>query len=129
MTDLNIAITGAAGRMGQMLIKAVANAPGVNVSGALERKGHAAIGLDAGPLVGLPALGVAVADNAAQAFHGADAILDFTAPAATVLFAEHAAKHGLIHVIGTTGLAETDFAALRASAKKARIGGDGSRAV
>ncbi len=121
MTDLNIAVTGAAGRMGQMLIKAIASAPGVALSGALERKGHAATGLDAGTVVGLPALGVAVSDTPASAFHGADAIMDFTAPAATLVFAAHAAQYGLIHVIGTTGLAETDFAALRIAAKKARI--------
>ena len=72
--------------------------------GAVERAGAAELGQDAGVLAGLGANGVTVTDDPLPLFAKADGVLDFTAPAATVAFAELAAQARIVHVIGTTGL-------------------------
>jgi 4-hydroxy-tetrahydrodipicolinate reductase len=100
---MKIAVMGAAGRMGRELIKAVASTPGCQVSGGVEPSGSAAIGADLGTLAGLEPLGVAVNSDFEKVISSADAILDFTSPRATAEFAQLAAKHGVVHVIGTTG--------------------------
>ena len=121
MTDMRLVVTGAAGRMGQALIRAVQRTPGVSLAAALEREGSSVLGRDAGEMAGAGALGVAITSDAAAAIKDADGILDFTAPAASVAFAASAAEVGIVHVIGTTGLSEADFASLRASAQRATI--------
>lgn len=121
MTDLGLAVVGAGGRMGRTLVRAITQTPGVSVVGALERPASAVLGQDAGVLAGLPALGVPVLDDMAKAFARADAIIDFTAPEATRAFCAFAAARGLIHVIGTTGLSDADFSAIREAGKRAAI--------
>ena len=121
MSDLRLAVVGAAGRMGRMLVKTISEAEGVVVAGALERQGSPSIGKDAGILAGLPALGIPVLDDEEAVFARCDGIIDFTSPASTVAFARRAAARKMIHVIGTTGLSETDMAAIRASAAEATI--------
>lgn len=122
MTRLRIIIAGAGGRMGQANIRAVAAHPGLELAGALDRPGSAAIGRDAGALAGLEPLGVAVSDNAEALVEKADAIIDFSAPLASVALAQLAAAHGLVHVIGTTGCLEAEDAAIAEAGRKgARI--------
>ena len=121
MSEMRLVVVGAAGRMGRMLIQAVAEEPACRLVGAVERAGSPVLGTDAGFLAGLGELGMAVTDDAPAAFGRADAVLDFTAPEATLLFAAAAARAGLVHVVGTTGLSESDIAALRAAAAAARI--------
>jgi 4-hydroxy-tetrahydrodipicolinate reductase len=119
---MRLVVVGAAGRMGRMLARTVAESEGCRLVGALERPGSPALGADMGALAACPDLaGLAVTDEARALFAGADGVLDFTAPAATVAFAELAAEFGLVHVVGTTGLSETDLSALRAAASRARI--------
>ncbi len=122
MSDVpGIVITGGSGRMGQMLIKSVLASDTCKLAGVLEREGHDWVGQDVGVAMGGAAVGVSVSDNVADTFSGAQAVIDFTAPAATVAFAELAAKAGLVHVIGTTGLTDDDIAALNATAEKGVI--------
>ncbi len=121
MADMRLVVTGAAGRMGQALIRAILRTPGVVLAGALERDGTPALGRDAGELAGAGSAGLTVTSDAKAALANADGILDFTAPAASVTFAGLAAGKSLVHVIGTTGLSEADFAALHESAKRATI--------
>ncbi|AWN48825.1 4-hydroxy-tetrahydrodipicolinate reductase [Methylobacterium terrae] len=118
---MRLVVVGASGRMGRMLIQAVAEAEGCTLSGAIEREGSPALGQDAGVLAGLPPLGVPVTDDPLPAFAEADGVLDFTAPAATVFYAELAAQARIVHVVGTTGLSPDDFAKLKAAAFHARI--------
>ncbi|MCC0808347.1 4-hydroxy-tetrahydrodipicolinate reductase [Methylobacterium sp. W2] len=118
---MRLAVVGAEGRMGRMLIRAVAEAEGCTLSGAVEREGSPALGQDAGALAGLPPLGVTVSDDPLTVFAATDGVLDFTAPAATTFFAELAAQARIVHVVGTTGLAEADIAKLTAAAHHARI--------
>ncbi|MCU0831135.1 MAG: 4-hydroxy-tetrahydrodipicolinate reductase [Rhizobiaceae bacterium] len=115
--QMNIVVTGAAGRMGRALIRALTETPGARLSAALERDGSPFIGQDAGTLAGLEPNGISVSTDAVAAIAAADGILDFTAPAATVSFAELAAQARAVHIVGTTGLATEHMAALKAAAR------------
>ncbi len=117
MDELKILVSGAGGRMGAAIIRAVSESEGLVLSGALERADSDAIGKDAGVLAGLPPLGIVVTNDMNAALEGADAIVDFTAPAATVALAREAAKRGLIHIIGTTGCTAEDEVALHEAAE------------
>jgi 4-hydroxy-tetrahydrodipicolinate reductase len=121
MTDMRLVVAGAAGRMGRMLVKAIAETDGCKLTGALERQGSISRGEDAGLLAGVGKLSVLISDDADAALAEADGLLDFTAPAATVDFAARAAAAGLVHVVGTTGLSDADFAKLREAAQRARL--------
>jgi 4-hydroxy-tetrahydrodipicolinate reductase len=116
-----IVVTGASGRMGQMLIRAVCDSDRAQLVGAIERPGHDWLGRDVGEAMGGAALGVTVEEDPLEAFARARAVLDFSAPAATVAFAGYAAQARICHVIGTTGLSEEDLAALDAAARHAVI--------
>lgn len=118
MTDLpGIVVTGASGRMGRMLIETVRQSESARIAGAIERPGHDWIGRDLGSCLGGTDMGVIVSDDPATAFKGAQAVLDFTAPSATVAFAQAAAKTGAAHIIGTTGFAPEDLTAIAEAAK------------
>ena len=121
MDDLRIVVTGAAGRMGRMLVKAVHDTHGCKLVGALERQGSVAVGEDAGLLAGIGKATVKITDNPLEALLNADALLDFTTPANTVELAGLSAQAKLVHVIGTTGLLENDFAKLQAASRHAVI--------
>ena len=122
MADIpGIVITGASGRMGQALIKAVLAAKTCRLVGALERPGHDWVGQDIGTAMGGQPAGLTVTDDAAELFAKAQAVIDFTAPAATVGFAALAAQAGAVHVIGTTGLSDDDLTAISRAAHQAVI--------
>jgi 4-hydroxy-tetrahydrodipicolinate reductase len=120
-TAMRLVVVGAAGRMGQALIRAISRSPGVVLSGAIEREGSAAIGQDASIQAGAGSSAVAITTDALLAFAEADGVLDFTVPAASVSFAALAAQARLVHVIGTTGFSEADFAKLRAASRHAVV--------
>jgi 4-hydroxy-tetrahydrodipicolinate reductase len=108
MADIRLLIAGAGGRMGCALVRAAAETPGFVVTGAFESEGSPAIGKDAGELAGLGALGVKIAADPSPLAEHADAIVDFTVPAASVAHAAFAARAKLVHVIGTTGFSADD---------------------
>ncbi len=119
--DYAIVVMGVSGRMGRMLVQAVSEAPGARLVAALERPGHDWLGRDAGEACGLGALGVKVTDDPLEAMAKAQAVLDFTVPAATVEMADLAAQARAVHVIGTTGLSAADLARLSLAARHAII--------
>ena len=121
MSDMKIAVMGAAGRMARELVRTIHAAQGCVVAGAIEPPGSAALGQDAGMLAGVGELGVPVTSDALEIVARVDGILDFTMPKATVEFAGLAANARIVHVIGTTGLSETDEAAIKAAARHATI--------
>ena len=121
MTAIRVAVAGASGRMGRTLIRALAEAEDMRLAFALELPGHAELGKDAGVLAGLPATGIALSDDPLVALAASDAVLDFTAPAASVPLAELAAQARIVHVIGTTGFSEADLVRLNAAARHAVI--------
>lgn len=116
-----IVITGASGRMGQMLVKAVVASGKARLVGCIERAGNPWLGRDIGEVIGGPALGVEVSDDPLPAFAKAQAVIDFTSPAATVEFAAIAAQARAVHVVGTTGLEAEHHAKLDAAARHAVI--------
>ena len=120
MSDMRLVVAGAGGRMGRTLIKAIAESKGLALAGALEQAGPL-IGQDAGVLAGLGANGIKLATDAAPLLANADGILDFTIPKATVELAGLAAKAGIVHVIGTTGLSSEEEAKIREAARAAII--------
>jgi 4-hydroxy-tetrahydrodipicolinate reductase len=107
--------------MGRTLIRALNEAEGMTLAFALERPGHSELGKDAGALSGVPSKGVVLTDDPLTALAGSDAVLDFTAPAASVPLSELVAQARIVHVIGTTGFSEEELARLRASARHAVI--------
>jgi 4-hydroxy-tetrahydrodipicolinate reductase len=108
---LNIAIAGASGRMGRALLEAIAAAPDMRLSAALERAGSPLLGRDAGELVGTSQQ-VAIRDDFDAALKGAHALIDFTRPEATLAHIEACKRHGVALVIGTTGFDEAGKAAI-----------------
>jgi 4-hydroxy-tetrahydrodipicolinate reductase len=118
---MRLIVVGAGGRMGRMLVRAVAQSAGVTLAGAVEHAASPLIGQDAGALAGLSPLGVAVTDDALPLAVAADGILDFTTPAATLEFAALAAQARIAHIVGTTGLEEEHLHKLRLAANHAPI--------
>ena len=122
MTNLpGIVVTGASGRMGQMLIRTVVASERARLVGAIERKGHSWVGKDIGVAMGGAALDVAVSDDPLEVIAHAHAVIDFTAPAASVEFAGLAAQARCVHVIGTTGMTEDDLDKIEAAARHAIV--------
>lgn len=100
---LNIAVTGAAGRMGARLINAVTQADNMCLCGAIEHAGHPGCGQDAGILAGCGELGVKVVDELRTGLAQADILIDFTFPEVTLENARVCAEMGKGLVIGSTG--------------------------
>ncbi|MBL0370517.1 4-hydroxy-tetrahydrodipicolinate reductase [Rhizobium sp. KVB221] len=124
MTDTEmkmVVVAGAAGRMGQTLLKAIHAAAGMRIHAAIEREGSAAIGKDAGDVCGIGPIGVPITADPLEAFVKADAVIDFTSPASTVEFAALAAQARIVHIIGTTGCSQDDVEKIKAASRHARI--------
>ena len=122
MGDLpGLVVTGASGRMGQTLIRLAQDSDRLRLVGCLERAGHPWIGRDVGEAMGGSPIGVMVTDDALEAFARAQAVVDFTSPAATVEFAALAAQARAVHVIGTTGLEAEHLARIEAASHHAVI--------
>jgi len=120
-TALKIGVIGCAGRMGQMLVRTVAANDRCLVVGGSEQPRSAAVGRDLGLVAGIDALGVSIIDDPGELFTQADAVLEFTSPAATVQHVEFAAKKKKIHIIGTTGFEPPQMAVLHRAAKQTAI--------
>ena len=118
---MKIGIVGCAGRMGRMLIAEVLRTKGAKLGGGTELAKSPLIGTDLGTLVGQKAAGVKVTSDAKALFESCDAVIDFTAPAATLAHADLAAKFGTALIVGTTGLPASAKARLKTSAKKTVI--------
>lgn len=121
MSDMGLVVVGAAGRMGQTLIRTVADIAGARIVGAVERSGSPMLGRDAGEIAGVGTSGVIIGDDPLPIFAKADGVLDFSIPAATVEFAGYAAQARIVHVVGTTGCTPDDDAKIAAAARHATI--------
>lgn len=118
---MKLVVVGAAGRMGQTLIRVIHETPGVELHAAVERESSPFIGRDAGELSGLGTIGVPVTNDALAAFVHADGVIDFTSPKSSVEFATLSAQARIVHVIGTTGCSNEDEARFEAAARHARV--------
>jgi 4-hydroxy-tetrahydrodipicolinate reductase len=117
---MKIAVAGAAGRMGKMLIEAIQQSGDMQLSGALEVASSPAIGHDAGQTLGFTTNALVTTDIA-QALKGADALIDFTRPEATLGNLIHCAAHGIKVVIGTTGFSDEQKAQIAQAATKTSV--------
>jgi 4-hydroxy-tetrahydrodipicolinate reductase len=100
---INIAVCGAAGRMGQRIVNSIIEAEGVRFSGALERPGHPLAGQDVGLIAGCGELGVAVSDDLNGVIAACDVMIDFTAPKVSLKNLEACGLQKKAIVIGSTG--------------------------
>ena len=121
MSEMKLAVMGAAGRMGQVLVRTVHETEGCVVAGGTEAPGSDAVGKDVGALAGLDPLGVTITDDPLALFAEIDGILDFTVPAASVEFAALTAQARIVHVMGTTGFTGEDEERIAAAARHASI--------
>ncbi|WP_417550839.1 4-hydroxy-tetrahydrodipicolinate reductase [Methylophaga sp.] len=115
---INIAINGAAGRMGRCLIQAVAETEGLQLSAAIDRPESSLIGVDAGELAGVGKLGVMLSADLELATKQSDVIIDFTIPEATMALLPLCAQNQCRPVIGTTGFDEAQKQLIQQTADK-----------
>lgn len=114
---VKVIVAGAAGRMGQRIIHMVRNHPNLELSGAFEAAGHPAIGQDAGAVSGLGTTGISITTGVESVIEQGDVLIDFTFHAATMQFAQAAARFGKAMIVGTTGLSGEELATLQQLAR------------
>ena len=117
---MKIAVAGASGRMGRMLVEAIAAAPDAVLAGALDVAGSPAVGTDAGAFSG-QLTGVAIESDLALGLAQARFLIDFTRPEGTLKHVAYCAEHGIKVIIGTTGFDAEGKAAIRSAAEKTAI--------
>lgn len=103
-----IAITGAAGRMGKVLIEATRANSAAALTAAIVRPSSTLVGVDAGEFAGVGKLNVKTIGDIAQAIEEFDVLIDFSSPAATLANLKICAAHGKAIVIGTTGFNDAE---------------------
>lgn len=116
---MKLAIAGASGRMGRMLIEAALAEPGFGVAAALDRADSPDLGRDCGDFLGR-ATGTRVTSELA-ALAGCDVLIDFTRPEATLAHLAACSAAGVNMVIGTTGLDDAAKAAIRHASERIAI--------
>jgi 4-hydroxy-tetrahydrodipicolinate reductase len=117
----NIAVAGAAGRMGRQLLSAIFERNDVSLGGATEHPSSDAIGTDAGLLVGSSSRGVKLVSDIAEVDSSFNTIVDFTSPGNTVALLRYAAENSKSMVIGTTGLSADDLDLMHKAAEQTAI--------
>lgn len=117
---LKLVIAGASGRMGRMLIETVLNASGVVLHGSLDSPTSAFIGHDAGDFLGQKT-GVLINNDVDATLAGADCLIDFTRPEATIGYLKACATHGVNAVIGTTGFDDAGKTAIAHAAQSVGV--------
>lgn len=115
-----IAIAGASGRMGQMLIEAVQATDDCTLTGALDIAGSHALGTDAGAFSGR-ASGVHITADLRQGLQNSQVLIDFTRPEGTLAHLQMCRQLGVAAVIGTTGFSEAQKAEIAATSKDIAI--------
>ena len=113
-----VAVFGALGRMGQMIMKGLLEKPEASLSAAIERPGCPALGHDVGPSLGAGNLGVTLLDDPRQGLEAANVYIDFSSLEASLNHLETAVSMGVAAVIGVTGYSADDQAKLQAAAQK-----------
>ncbi len=116
----HIAIAGASGRMGQMLIEAVHASDDCLLTGALDISGSTAIGLDASAFAGRSS-SVLIQSNLRQGLAKSGVLIDFTRPEGTLAHLAVCRDMGVKLVIGTTGFSDAQKAEIAAAAKDIAI--------
>jgi len=118
--SLRIAVAGASGRMGKMLIETVLAADDADLVGALDVTGSPSIGSDPGASWGINT-GIQITDQFEKGLASAKYLIDFTRPEGTLNHARYCANHGIHMIIGTTGLTEEQQQELASYSEKIAI--------
>ena len=118
---IRVAVVGAVGRMGRMLLEAVAGDEQCQLGAAVIKQGESLLGVDAGELVGVGSLGVPLTDDLASVVDDFDVLIDFTTPQATMAHVELCRVHGKGIVIGTTGLSQEQKDTLAQAAQETAV--------
>ena len=113
-----VIVAGAGGRMGRRLISLVKDSDTLTLVGALEGKGHAALGRDAGEVAGCGRTGVKVSEDLTALLGNGEVVVDFSAPAATLDHVKAVAQCRRAIVIGTTGFSSSDLDELKMLARQ-----------
>ncbi len=111
---IRVGVLGAGGRMGQAIITALSDWPGLTLAGAIERAGHPSCGLPAGP--GHDGT-LTVCSNIGAIAHKCDVLIDFSVPAALAASLEAAQEGRCALLVGTTGLSAPHHAMIDAAAR------------
>lgn len=117
---IRIVIAGVSGRMGQALLEGVFADDALALHAAVDRADSAQMGKDAGESLG-NASGIKITSDIDAALQGADVLIDFTRPAATMAYLAACKKANVKHVIGTTGFSVEEKAAIESAAKETSI--------
>jgi 4-hydroxy-tetrahydrodipicolinate reductase len=116
-----VVIAGAAGRMGQALVRCSQKMEDIELVGATEHDQHEALGQDVGEIAGIGPVGVTLTANLSEALAEADVVIDFTYHTAVPVNVKTAAAMGRAAVVGTTALDETETAVVERAADKVPI--------
>ncbi len=117
---LRIAIAGASGRMGRMLIEAVLQADDCQLAGALDLPGSPALGQDASAFLGRTS-GVPIVSDLREGLAQAQVLIDFTRPEGTLAHLQVCRELGVKLVVGTTGFSEEQKAQIAQGAQDVAI--------
>jgi 4-hydroxy-tetrahydrodipicolinate reductase len=115
---INVIVAGAAGRMGCRLVALIRDSTVLTLSGAIEGKGHRALGSDAGEIAGCGHAGVPITDDFTALLDRGEVVVDFSAPEATLHHLRAMAKHRRAMVIGTTGFSALQLEELQSLASQ-----------
>lgn len=118
---INVAITGAGGRMGKALIEAVTQTEGMQFSAAIERPDSTLVGVDSGELAGIGRNGISVVSSLQEVVGQFDVLIDFSTPVSTSANVELCVEHGKKIVIGTTGFDQQQLQQIEQASKKTAI--------
>ncbi|MDO4968141.1 MAG: 4-hydroxy-tetrahydrodipicolinate reductase [Comamonadaceae bacterium] len=119
-SPLRVAVAGASGRMGRMLVEAIQNSADCTLTAALDLPHSPAIGTDAAAFLGQTS-GVLIESNLKSALSKADFLIDFTRPEGTMAHLAVCAALGVKVVIGTTGFTEAQKEQIAAYAQRTAI--------
>jgi 4-hydroxy-tetrahydrodipicolinate reductase len=115
-----VAIAGASGRMGRMLIEAVTRSDDCRLSGALDVAASPDIGNDATGFLGR-ASGVIIHSDLALGLSKSKVLIDFTRPEGTMAHLDACVQAGVNLVIGTTGFSDEQKARIAQAAERIAI--------
>ncbi|MGI6165393.1 MAG: 4-hydroxy-tetrahydrodipicolinate reductase [Limnochordia bacterium] len=119
MSTIRVAVSGAAGKMGQEVVRALQKEADLKLVAAFD---PSAKGQDAGEVAGIGHLGVTIEQDPEDGIEKAQVLVDFTEPAVVKRNIHTALQQGVRPVVGTTGLSMEDISDIRRWAKSAGLG-------
>lgn len=115
---IKVIVAGAAGRMGCRLVSLIKDSTALTLAGAIEGKGHHALGEDAGEVAACGRAGVPITDDVSALLERGEVVIDFTAPEATLNHLRAVSQHRRAMVIGTTGFSPSELDELKSLARQ-----------